>query len=347
MPYNLLASNMNNKHRNILKLLARILAATVLLGWVFSKIDLQQLMEVLASVQWEFFGALWVLVIILFLIQALKMKLILAKQGCCVGVGRLFSLSAITAFYGMFIPGILSTGVKWYILKKVTGKGVNVLSAMLYNQLSMMMIMPAFGLAAIIIDNPTLLLLPDAKNIWLLPFICGVLLAALILTSLLLLNRRTSDKVIKVLTYALSPCPIRVRRKAEQLLRQIAKFQDVGYRFHITVVLITIVGNLGGAVAVYALSAAATNIVVPLKTLIWLTAVIFILGRLPISVANLGVREVTLVGILPMYGVETSAALLMSMIVFSAAIFRAIIGAVCQLFWTVSTKKSNPMLNNT
>ncbi len=331
---------MTDKLRNTLKLLARILIAAVLLGWVFRKIDLQQLPEIMGSAQWEFLGALWMLVIILFLIQALKTKLILAKQGCHVAVGRLFSLSAITALYSMFIPGVLSTGVKWYILKKVTGKGTNVLSAMFYNQLSIMVIMTIFGLAAIIVDNPTSLLLPDAKNIWLLPVICSVLLAALILTSLLLLNRRIGGKVIKGLIYALSPFPIRARRKAEEVLRQIANFQVVGYKFHIAIAIITIIGNLGGAVTVYALAAKAANIAVPVRTLIWLTSIIFILGRLPISIANLGPREATLVGLLPMYGVETSAALLMSMMVFSATIVRAVIGAICQLSWTITTKKS-------
>lgn len=331
---------MTNKLRNTLKFLARIIVVAILLGWVFRRIDMQQLAEMTDSAQWEFLGALWILVIVLFLIQAMKTKLILAKQSCHVSVGRLFSLSAITALYGMFLPGVLSTGVKWYILKKVTGKGTNVLSAMVYNQLSILVIMTVFGLAAIIVDNPTSLLLPRAKNTWLLPAVCSVLLAAIILTSFLLLNRRTGGKVIKGLNYVLAPFPIKIRHKAEEVLQQIASFQVVGYRFHTTVTLITIIGNLGGAVTVYVLSAKAANIVVPMRALVWLTVIIFILGRVPIFIANLGVREVTLVGLLPLYGAETSAALLMSMVVFSAVIFRAILGAICHLFWAVSAKKS-------
>jgi len=63
--------------------------------------------------------------------------------------------------------------------------------------------------------------------------------------------------------------------------------------------------------------------------------------RIPISVANLGVREFTLVGLLALYGVDKSQALLMSMILFSALIVMALIGAIYQLSWTVSEKKSN------
>jgi hypothetical protein len=55
-------------------------------------------------------------------------------------------------------------------------------------------------------------------------------------------------------------------------------------------------------------------------------------------VANLGVREATLVGFLAVYGVEKSAAMLMSMILFSTLVFMAIIGAAYQLAWTPSTR---------
>jgi hypothetical protein len=64
-----------------------------------------------------------------------------------------------------------------------------------------------------------------------------------------------------------------------------------------------------------------------------LWAVIYVLGRVPISVANLGVREVILVGLLTIYGVDKSQALLMSMILFSALVVMAIIGAIYQIFW--------------
>ena len=66
------------------------------------------------------------------------------------------------------------------------------------------------------------------------------------------------------------------------------------------------------------------------------------LGRVPISVANLGVREVTLVGFLAFYGVEKTAALLMSMILFSALVLMAIIGAIYQISWALRSKKSVP-----
>ena len=83
----------------------------------------------------------------------------------------------------------------------------------------------------------------------------------------------------------------------------------------------------------YLSAARAAHVTVGLGVLIWLCAIVYVLGKVPISVANLGVREVTLVGLLGAYGVAKPAALLMSMTLFSAVLFKAALGGLCQLVW--------------
>jgi len=46
------------------------------------------------------------------------------------------------------------------------------------------------------------------------------------------------------------------------------------------------------------------------------------------------------VGFLAIYGVDKPQALLMSMILFSTIVVMAVIGAMYQLFWTVTANKS-------
>jgi len=309
---------MTDRTKQLAKLFIRILITTGLLLWVFSKIDLEQFRQTVKTARWWFLFAVWVLVVIIFWINSIKMQLILKKQDCNVSIATLFGVSAITLFYSMIIPGILSTGVKWYILKKDTGKSSSVLSSMLYNQMTIIVIMTVFGLAALMITNPASLLMADTNNHWLLPAVCGILMAAVILISLLLLNSRTGGKIINAF----------------------GLLQNVGGRFHLTIASITIIANLIGGVLIYFLSAKAANITAPVGVFVWLCAVIYVLGRIPISVANLGVREFTIVGLLAIYGVEKSQALLMSMILFSTVILMAAIGAIYQIFWTVSEKKS-------
>jgi hypothetical protein len=256
-----------------------------------------------------------------------------------IGVHTIFKASAVTSLYSMILPGVLSTGAKWYILKKDSGKGSNVLSSMVYNQLFTIFIMIVFGLAALMITNPVILLKEDVNDRWLLPVVCGILLTVIIVISLLLLNSRTGKKINNGIDYLLKLFPLKMRQKGHEILEQISVFQTAGAEFHFMIALITIIDTLICSFIVYLLSARAANVAAPVGVLVWICAAIFVLGRIPISMANLGVREVTLVGILGIYGVEKSQALLMSMIIFSSLIFMAVIGAIYQISWALSSKK--------
>ena len=107
-------------------------------------------------------------------------------------------------------------------------------------------------------------------------------------------------------------------------------FQSVGYRFHLMISAIAAITGVIGGTAIYVLAAKAAGIDASPLVLVWLWILVYLLGRLPISIANLGVREATLIGILGFYGIEEPAALLMSLIIFSAKIWVAIAGGICQ-----------------
>ncbi|MFZ2147975.1 MAG: lysylphosphatidylglycerol synthase transmembrane domain-containing protein [Sedimentisphaerales bacterium] len=330
---------MTSTTKQLAKLLIRILITTGLLLWVFRQIDLEQFRQTIKTARWHFLIAVWVLTVILFWIRSMKMRLILKKQDCDVTAATIFGATAVTCLYSMILPGALSTSVKWYILKKGTGKGSNVLSSMLYNQLAAMVVMMVFGLVALVISNPTSLSTANTENQWLLPAVCGILLAAIVLISLLILNNRPGGKIVKGIGFLLRPFPEKINQKGREILGQIATFQAAGAAFHLRIVLITIIDTLIGGVITYILSARAANVTAPVVVLVWLCVVVYVLGRLPISLANLGVREITLVGFLAIYGVAKPQALLMSMILFSALVFMAIIGAICQLFWVFTATK--------
>jgi len=334
---------MTTRSKQLAKLLIRALITAGLLVWVFSQIDVGQFGQAVKTAKWQLLIAVWVLTVIFFWIRSIKMQLILKKQDCKVGIATIFRASAVTSLYSMILPGVLSTGAKWYILKQDSGKGSNVLSSMVYNQLVTMFIMIVFGLAALMITNPVLLLKADVNNRWLLPLICGILLTVIILISLLLLSSRTGGKIIDGFGFLLRPFPVKIRQKSRKILDQIATFQTAGAGFHLKIASVTTIDTLIGGVIVYILSARAANVTAPVGVLVWICAAICVLGRVPISVANLGVREITLVGLLGIYGVEKSQALLMSMILFSALVLMAIIGAMYQIYWAVRSKKSVPL----
>jgi glycosyltransferase 2 family protein len=312
----------------IVKLLIRILITSGLLFWVFSRIGLQEFWRSLTTAKWQYLLGVWVATVFLFWINSLKLRLILKTQDFNVSTARIFGINAVTSLYGMVMPGMLSWAVKWYLLIKGTGKGAHVFSGLVYNQLSTMVVMVVFGLGTLAFTNPMTAGVSDVKNRYMLPVICILLLVVVVVISVLLLNRRTGGKIIKGVEFLLKPLPAKIRQKASQVLTQIAVFQAINYRFHILMAALSIVGTVIGGLFMYLFAAKAANINISVMILVWLWTAIFILQRVPISVANLGVREATITSLLALYGVESSSALLMSMLIFSSTIFMVVVGAI-------------------
>ncbi len=309
--------------------------------WVFQRIDIHQLGEAFKAARWQFLIAVWASVVTIYWVNSIKMRLILKEQGCNLDTARIFGVSAVTALYSMVMPGMLSMGMKWYILRKGTGKGINVFSSMVYNQLSNLVFMMIFGLSVLILVNPSSIIWPETEVSHLLPVFCSILLVILVLFCLLLLRKKTGGTIIKAINILLKPFPVGVRHKVQEILQQITLFQFAGWRFHLVMFLITIGGTSLGGVIMYIFAAKAADVAVPLSAYAWLWAVIFILQRVPISIANLGVREAILSSVLPIYGVAASRAIMMSMILFSALVFMAVIGAVLNFCGFTTGVRSN------
>lgn len=332
---------MTQKSIQLLKLFIRIAVTTTLLILVFSKIDREKFWQALTLAKWQYLIGVWAATIFIFLVNSFKLRLILKTQDFNVSVARIFGINAVTTLYGMIMPGMLSWAVKWYLLIRGTGKGAAVFSGLVYNQLSTTVIMMVFGLGTLALTNPVKLGAADAKNQFILPVVCLVLLVAVVAGAILLLSKRTGGKIIKAVNYLLRPLPAAIRQRAGQVLMQIAVFQTVKYRFHFLMALISTIGTVVGGVILYIFAAKAANVNISIMVLVWLWTAIFILQRIPISIANLGVREATITSLLSLYSVEKSSALLMSMLIFSSTVFMVGIGAIYQLSGILRPNKSD------
>jgi uncharacterized membrane protein YbhN (UPF0104 family) len=329
---------MSTRIRQFVKLQAKVSVAAVLLAWVFSKADLTDFRQAVHEAKWQYLFGVWGSTALFSWVQSVALRWILRKQDCEVSLNTIFGATCVTSLYGLVVPGFVSTGVKWYILRRTTGKGAHVLSAMLYNQVTLTVVMMCVGLVGILAVNPTRVLWPGVAGSWILPLVCGVLLAVILSVSALALNERTGGPVIRLLMTSLKPLPKAVQEKGRTLLNQLATFQSAGWRFHLTIAGINVVDSLLVGLLWYLFAARAASVVVPTSVLIWLCAIVFLLGKLQITVANLGVREVALVGLLAGYGVTRSEALLMSMILLSSMVFMAALGVVYQLVWAIQSK---------
>lgn len=335
---------MNDAGRKIAKLILRLAVTAALLYWVARQIDFGQFRQTAHTTRWPFVFATWLLTAVFSLVQSVALRVILRRQDCHVRLNTLFGASTITALYSLILPGILSTGVKWYVLKRDTGKGSQVFSSMVYNQMTLFVTMTVIGLIAVLVQNP---IVPAAAQqpSRVLAVIATLLLILVLLSSVLLLNPRTGRFAIRVFGWLLKPGPEKLRRKGREVLEQIAAFQTAGGRFHLKIAAINALDVGAVCVLSYVTAARAAGIRVPFGLFICLCAGVYVLSKLPVTLANLGFREVTLVGLLAGYGVEPSSALLMSMVLFSSQIFMAVLGIVYQLAWLGREPRSAQISN--
>lgn len=294
--------------------------------WVIRQIDLVKLWAAIVQAQWIYLVPIWILAVLSYWLLSWKLALIMARQGCRLPTMTLFTISAVTTLYGMALPGPLDLSAKWYMLRQKTGKGIDVLSSMVYNQFTTTLVVLICGVIAILSVTP-----PRRLVIW----IGGLaLILVLILTGLLLLHRSYGPRCTNAFGILLRPTPKVIAKHGQDLLQRLAGFQSAGWRFHINALALSLLANVGIGTLIYLLAARAAGITVPLGIYFWQSTAIFILGRLPISIAEFGIREATLVGSMARYGIEPSSALVMSMAIFTNRLLLAAIGALVQLYWT-------------
>jgi uncharacterized membrane protein YbhN (UPF0104 family) len=313
--------------KQILKFLAKLLITAALLFWVFRQINYAEFSKALKTAQWSFLWIVWGTTVLSYWLLSVKMVMILRKQDCPASIGLLFGASAITALYSMVLPGILDAPVKWYILRQRTGKGSNVFSSMVYNQTTILFYIGATALIALIVTNP--------GGNWHLLVVYSAILALLIVVCLLLFTPTIGPKLTNSLSHILKPFPASFRDRGLKILEQLSLFQTAPWSFHLKMILMNFAGITIFGTAIYIFAARTVRINVPIGVLVWQYSIIFLLGRIPVFIADLGVREATLIGTLALYGVDASSALLMSMIVFSNRILMALIGAVYHLCWSL------------
>jgi len=115
-----------------------------------------------------------------------------------------------------------------------------------------------------------------------------------------------------------------------KIIRSSQVFVSTGPTFHLSMAGINVGSTLLSAV-LYSCCAAAIGISVPFTAFLWQASVVYILGRIPISVANFGVREFTLIGLLSLHGVDAATAVVFSLLVFSNALVMAFLGLLYQI----------------
>ncbi|MDA8166032.1 MAG: lysylphosphatidylglycerol synthase transmembrane domain-containing protein [Desulfobacteraceae bacterium] len=252
--------------------------------------------------------------------QALYMT---RAQGIPLSLRDMVRINLATAFYALFLPGVLAGGaVKWYKLARAGSKPAQAAAVVLFNRY-----METFAVVLV----GVLFLLPDplpTGGFRSLKTASLFLLVLFLIGYGLLLLPRLPEKAERWI--ARLPLPQPVQEKRRKLLDAMQRFQDLRFRDHAGLHGVLLLRNGVGILSTYLL-ARSLDLDISLIQVGWVRSVMALIATLPLSFSGLGVREGTLVVLLSGYGVPPAQALAFSFLIFLRGILLASAGGLLEL----------------
>lgn len=125
-----------------------------------------------------------------------------------------------------------------------------------------------------------------------------------------------------------------VHQALASLCRQLGQIGQMSHRVIISLVAYSAIYSLLAAVAIICFGN-ALYFEMELLPILWIYPVIYLLAMLPISISNIGVREVSMIMLLAPYGVATTEAIACSLLMYSGLLCSGLIGLVLEAehFW--------------
>lgn len=303
---------------------AKLLLAVLILTLLIRMAGLGSVLESLRNSRPSWLALMYVVMVATLVYESAVMRAILRHGGRQVRLRRVVLAHALARLYSLITPGeLVASAAKWKNLSDATGHGPLVLNAIIYYRFILLVSPLVIGSCALAYANP----FPTVR----LDLLAGLLTIALILGMTFVLHRRTAPAFDTAVNALLRKLPDVIRRPGGKVVAALEALRSMTARQHAAFTAAGI-GDFVLVVTGFWAASQAMHLELPLTTLIWVQAAILLLRLLPITFANLGVREGLLVFVLAIHGVAAGDAIALGLLLFSRYLAIAALGAVYQLF---------------
>ena len=303
----------------------RLLATSALIVAIFRFIPLSDVLAVLSDARPGYLAAGLSVAMLGNYVQAAKLWLLTRRQGLPWSSWKIFEVNMITRFYGQFLPSeLMASVVKLYRLAAPANQWGEVLAALGFARFVNLLTLVLLGVVFWTLDVPL------GPGLWVGPLMIG-LAVALVTAHVLLMKPAAGDAARRLV-----PDWICSRLRNERLARgrELAAVTTRSYRlFRDMVPVISILSLLGHALAIlfFALFALSVDAELSIVTIGWVRVVLYVLLMLPISVSGIGLREGSLVVLLPSYGISSSQAVAIALLLLANALVANALGGLFEL----------------
>jgi uncharacterized membrane protein YbhN (UPF0104 family) len=270
------------------------------------------------------------------LLNAVELVPLIRKQGLQHRVDEVLEINLAVKFYSLFMPGsIVGSGYRWYRLSQPGGKPAQALAAMAFFRTLETFLNITFGMSFLVLSGQQI----APGWVWLL--IVGIVLGWFGLTRWSLPIYHWFKAHLgwlwraRLLKWGL--------RYLEKFLLALTDYADMPLSGLAIAVFSGVISLLAGAVS-NLIIARSIGIDLSFLTMGWIYAVVILAAQLPFAFAGgLGIREVTLVAIMPTVGVSTDLALAFSFLLFVRGLIISVFGGILESIRILGNKrKSEP-----
>lgn len=299
---------------NTLKICVSLAALTLILVIA----PLSDIGDALASTTLIMVSLAIVLQLLLRLLTAWRMQLIARAQGLSLSLFQMLRILFATAFYRLFLPGFLAGGAVTFA--KYIQHGATPTSALtnlFANKGLETMIVVMLGAWFWLYDQ-------SVSMIWL-------VLAFVVLTALSVIGFRLAFGHYGNLHWLARKLGregnSKLRQQLATLLRRAATLGTLPLGSVCKLLLLAVGSHLLAAASMLTF-ASAMGIHVPYSTVMWVFSAVYMMGMLPLSIGNIGVREATMIFLLQPFGVSPAEIIAWSFLMYGGLVFSAMVGAL-------------------
>jgi uncharacterized membrane protein YbhN (UPF0104 family) len=169
----------------------------------------------------------------------------------------------------------------------------------------------------------------------------GIMLLIGLLVAVPFVSPRATQAIHHLATPILHlPLPTLIQHQVQRVWHALLLFQQLPRLTPLWVILLSLLLHIIGVWRM-GLAAQAVGIQQPVLVLTWVYIIVYTSNLVPIAIAGLGVRDVTMVVLLSRYGVPEAQALSMSLLLFSVIVIVGLLGGLVEA-WSVwqNTRKT-------
>jgi len=313
--------------------LLRLGLSVLVLFLVFRHIPLDEIGTTLlaADPAW-LLGALLLTLPILWL-AALQLDLLLETLATPMSVGSIFRITLTTEFYAFFLPGYLAGGaLRWYRLTQSGAPALPTLAALVFNRLIDITITAALGLGFWWIFPP------GGKNTLVIGLLVAILTASFGLHILVFSPKLAARARSAVESSARGGLIGRILARISELASAGEILGSMGSNRRLAVYAVCLARHIVGVAAIYGLAISIG------MELFWINigtarSIMLLATLVPISFAGLGVREGGLIFSLGLFGVSSSAAAALAVLVLLRDLLIRLAGGLVEAYGWASGRR--------